>query len=129
MTTASNYIGGRITSTPEDQFCADGVDASVYKDDGAWTYYKFADGSRCKINADGEVLSVFVYPSTKQVSVDAKGGATICHAHQASTGRWTLVPGSVTGIKTHARAIINGLNNDTGAWIHGDEYHVHIRSI
>ena len=54
MTTiASNYIGGRFTSTPEDQFYADGVNAEVYKDDGEYTYFEMEDGSRLKVNADG----------------------------------------------------------------------------
>ena len=67
------------------------------------------------------------FATTKTASIDAKGGVTLCKAHQASTGRWTLVAGSVLGVKAHARAIVKGLNADTGAVIHGDEYPIYIR--
>lgn len=56
-TIASNYIDGRLNSVPEDQFYADGIDAEVIGDDGQYTTYEFADGSRCKIDADGNIIS------------------------------------------------------------------------
>lgn len=54
-TTADEYIGGRFTSTPEDHFRQDGVSAKAVEDDGEYTTFEFEDGSRCKINADGEI--------------------------------------------------------------------------
>jgi hypothetical protein len=64
----------------------------------------------------------------KHVSIYAKGGCTSCKARKSLTGRWTLVPGSVIGVRTHAKAIIIGLNADSGAVIHGDEYPINIKS-
>ena len=56
--TASEYIGGRLACIPEDQFYADGVTAYAIDDDGICTIYEFADGSRCKIDADGNIFAV-----------------------------------------------------------------------
>lgn len=58
MSTANNYIGGRFTSDPASEFYADGVSAEVYNDDGEFTFFEFYDGSKCKINQDGEIFSV-----------------------------------------------------------------------
>ena len=52
---ADEYIGGRFTCTPEDQFAADGVAAEAVEDDGEYTTFEFADGSRCRIDADGNI--------------------------------------------------------------------------
>ncbi len=52
---ADEYIGGRFTCTPEDQFAADCVSAKAVGDDGEYTTFEFADGSRCKIDADGNI--------------------------------------------------------------------------
>lgn len=54
-TTADEYIGGRFTSIPQDHFREDGVSAEAVEDDGEYTTFEFEDGSRCKINADGEI--------------------------------------------------------------------------
>ena len=53
---AKQYIGGRFTSTPEDNFYSDGVEVEVVGDDGEYTTFEFKDGSQCKINADGEIF-------------------------------------------------------------------------
>ena len=55
--TASEYIGGRLACTPEDQFYTDGVTAYVIDDDCICTIYEFEDGSRCKIDADGNIFA------------------------------------------------------------------------
>ena len=57
-TTADEYIGGRFTSTPEDHFRQDGVSGKAVEDDGEFTTFVFEDGSRCKVNADGEIEAV-----------------------------------------------------------------------
>jgi len=54
---ATQCIGGRFTTTPEDQFYADRVSAEMDGDDGEYTYFAFADGSRVKINSDGEIFA------------------------------------------------------------------------
>jgi len=54
---ASNYIGGRFTATPEDHFSSDGVGATVYQDDGDYTYFELEDGSRLKVNPEGEIFA------------------------------------------------------------------------
>lgn len=75
MTTISQkYIGGRFTSTPEDHFYADRVSFDVIKDDGEFTFFEFADGSKCKINADGEIFSA---NRTIPATINATGLAEI----------------------------------------------------
>ena len=58
MSTADHYISGRFTSTPENHFYADGIVFECYADDGEFSYFEFADGSRCKINGEGEIYTV-----------------------------------------------------------------------
>jgi hypothetical protein len=55
--TADEYIGGRFNCVPNDQFYADGNAAEVIADDGIFTTFEFADGSRCKIDADGNIFA------------------------------------------------------------------------